>query len=204
MPGEHGPGCGCKHQKELLGAEFLLPFIQKETIRGFNEKVPGTAKGVFKAYDSRLDESKFCDSMEGDPELMISLSFISPCKISSIHLIGGDHSTYPTAVKLYVDKENLDFSALYDSKPSQEISLMEDFHGSIEYPVKVSKFANVSHLTLFFPENAGGDFTRIYYIGLRGQGSNLIRKPVITVYEARPNVADHEVRGDTYLPHLGL
>lgn len=33
---------------------------------------------------------------------------------------------------------------------------------------RIAKFTNVNHLTLFFPSNFGGDHTRIHYIGLKG------------------------------------
>jgi len=40
--------------------------------------------------------------------------------------------------------------------------------GALEYQTKITKFQNVTHLTLFFPDNFGADSTQIYYIGLKG------------------------------------
>lgn len=37
-----------------------------------------------------------------------------------------------------------------------------------KHPTKIVKFTNVHHLTLFFPKNFGHETTRIYYIGLKG------------------------------------
>lgn len=191
MPGVHGPQCGCLHEKELPGADFLLPFINRDGIRGLNESKQGSVKSIFKSYEERLDDSKFCRSEEGDPELIIHIPFISPCKISGLHLIGGEEGRSPASVKIFADREDLDFTSVGDTKCIQEVQLQEDFHGSLEYPLKVTKLQNVSCLTLFFPRNMGGDCLELFYIGLRGEGSNYQRKAVLTVYEANPNPADH-------------
>jgi DNA replication regulator DPB11 len=77
-----------------------------------------------------------------------------------------------------------------------------------------AKFPNVSVITLFFPASQGAETTRIYYVGFFGQWSEVRlllsvslarcfmflilslhqrkQDPVITVYEAKPNLADHE------------
>jgi hypothetical protein len=41
--------------------------------------------------------------------------------------------------------------------------------GGIDYPLKLSKFQNVSTLTIFVAENFGGDCTSISYVGLKGE-----------------------------------
>lgn len=85
-----------------------------------------------------------------------------------------------------------------------------------------AKFPSVTSLTLFFPASQGADTTRIYYIGFLGQwtevgslltlsigGPNNLRqrndKPVIAVYEARANPADHKgirgIDGSTIAPY---
>ena len=79
-----------------------------------------------------------------------------------------------------------------------------------------AKFPNVSVVTLFFPASQGAETTRIYYVGFLGQWSEVRllfyessaqqriqvlddpsshqrkQDPVITVYESKPNLADHE------------
>lgn len=58
---------------------------------------------------------------------------------------------------------------------------------------QVVKFNSVHHLSLYFPRSFGGDETRIYYIGLRGEFSEAHRHGVtICSYEATPNVSDHK------------
>lgn len=78
-----------------------------------------------------------------------------------------------------------------------------------EYPLKTVKFSNISSVTLFIPASRGADTTRVEYVGFLGTWSKVRRKrlakakrdvtgaqrnenPVITVYEAQANLADHE------------
>ena len=49
---------------------------------------------------------------------------------------------------------------------------------------------------MYFPENFGEDFTRIYYIGLKGEFKNVKREAVDVVYEARPQLKDHKTGTD--------
>ena len=65
----------------------------------------------------------------------------------------------------------------------QEFSLVRDTDGSVQYKTKVEKgnyqlpqiffqvvtFSSVHHLTLHVPTNFGADNTKIYYIGLAGE-----------------------------------
>ena len=67
----------------------------------------------------------------------------------------------------------------------QEFSLVRDTDGSVQYKTKVEEeetlelrfnyfsqvvtFSSVHHLTLHFPGNFGADNTKIYYIGLAGE-----------------------------------
>jgi hypothetical protein len=63
------------------------------------------------------------------------------------------------------------------------------------YWTKVAKFQNVRHLTIFIPENVGGEdeTTRITYIGLRGEFFKIKRDPIITVYEASGKLLRREL-----------
>jgi hypothetical protein len=69
---------------------------------------------------------------------------------------------------------------------TQEFDLVDNFTGELEWPVRVSKFTNVTLLWLFFPDCSGDDHTVITYIGFKGENSNLKREAVTTVYEKNP------------------
>ncbi|KAK6632448.1 hypothetical protein RUM44_007490 [Polyplax serrata] len=75
----------------------------------------------------------------------------------------------------------------------QDFELHPDVNGTLEYSTKIVKFSSVHCLTIHIPKNFGGETTKIYYIGLRGEFSEGHRHGVtICTYEARPNIADHK------------
>jgi len=40
--------------------------------------------------------------------------------------------------------------------------------------VRYSKFQSVANITLHFPESFGGDITEIYYIGFKGEATQVL------------------------------
>lgn len=47
--------------------------------------------------------------------------------------------------------------------------------------VRYSRFQSVANLTLHFPENFGGETTQIYYIGLKGEATQVVETPDFSV-----------------------
>lgn len=72
----------------------------------------------------------------------------------------------------------MSFSEVATSKPVQEMQLKQDINASIDYPLMVTKFSNISNLTLYFPANFGAKQTKIYYIGIRGEFQHEFRDKV--------------------------
>eukprot|EP01069_Polyplicarium_translucidae_P006224 Polyplicarium_translucidae@DN2924_c0_g2_i1.p4 len=201
MPGTHGSGCGCQHENEVTGEPFLLEHIDVENVRGLNCISEKSAQLVFRSFDKRLDEDRFCRSESGDPEIIVHIPFRSPCKLSGLRVIGGDDGAAPKTVRVFADQEDLDFTSIEDAKEVQKLSLVEDFHGSVEYPLKVTKLLNVSSLALHFTEPFSADFLKVHWIAIQGTCAGGQRRAVATVYESRPNIDDHSVRGDENRPH---
>jgi len=97
----------------------------------------------------------------------------------------------PTKVVLFANEASLDFEDAADKTPTQEFNVAQGREVG-EYVVKVAKFSNLSSITLFFPASQGADTTKLYYVGFLGQWSERKNNPVVTVYEAQANLADHE------------
>ncbi|CDJ41429.1 hypothetical protein, conserved [Eimeria tenella] len=193
MPGAHGQGCGCKPENEFNLGEFLFGYIDVDGVRGINEQETGSARRTIRPYDERLNDSVSCKSEEGDAEL-----------VTSLVVIGGDRGRAPSKVKIFANRDDVDFTNVRDVECIQEVELTTDFHGAVEYPLKVTKLQNTSSIVLYFPENFGGDCTEIFYIGLRGVGSNYRREAVQTVYEARANMKDHKQPEGEFQAQMGL
>ncbi|XP_078169093.1 PITH domain protein (DUF1000) isoform X2 [Carex rostrata] len=151
----------------------LYKHIDLSKVSALNESVPGSVKSIFKAWEQRLETSgDYLESNDDDPELLVFIPFIN--------------------------QEGIDFSDAQNMQPVQEWELAENLQGALEYQTRYSKFQSVANLTLHFPNNFGGDTTRIYFIGLRGEATQLKRDVVATiVYEVTPNPSDHKTKSDS-------
>jgi len=97
----------------------------------------------------------------------------------------------PTKVALFANEASLDFEDAAEKLPTQEFDVAQGREVG-EYLVKAAKFSNLSSITLFFPSSQGAETTQIYYVGFLGYWTERKNNPVITVYEAQANPADHE------------
>lgn len=167
-------------------------------IRALNEETEGSAKTVFKPQDQRHDKSTFVESQEDDPELIIEVPFVNGVKVKSITISGEQGEKHPSKCKLFINRDDIDFSNAHDLPATQTLDLNEDIDAEYEYPLKTSKFYSVQSLTLFFPESFGMDRTKIFYIGLKGVNMKFKRDIVEAVYESRPTAEDTRARGDEF------
>jgi hypothetical protein len=192
----HGHGCCSEAHEEPeieRGAAYsLYQYVDTAGLRCLNERVAGSALKCFKPYERRLDRSQYVLS-DSDEQLIIHIPFTASITLKGICIIGGAEGQSPSSLKAWINREDIDFSTVDDIEPVQEWKLNENFDGSLEYATKISKFQNVTSLTLFFPENFGAEHTLISYIGLKGDFKTLSRKAVNVVYEAAPQLKDHKV-----------
>ncbi|CAI5524306.1 unnamed protein product [Closterium sp. Naga37s-1] len=197
----------CSHDHDCsdhdCGAGFsLYKNVDLPKVRALNEAVEGSAEGVFRSWEDRMTfPSQPLDSNEDDPELILFIPFTTDVKIKSIAIIGGADGTSPAKMRAFTNREDIDFSVVNDLTAVQEWDLTENLQGELEYTTKFSKFQGVSSLTLHFPSNFGGDFSRIHFVGLKGEATQNNRRAVAAVvYEAQANPSDHEVPADMGVP----
>ncbi|KAI9118433.1 hypothetical protein K1719_010765 [Acacia pycnantha] len=176
----------------------LYKHIDLSRVSALNEATPGSVNSVFKAWEQRLDSSgDYLESNEGDPELLVFIPFTSDVKIKSICIIGGVDGTSPSKMRAFINREGIDFSDASRMKVVQEWDLVENTQGVLEYQTRYSKFQGVANITLHFPDNFGGDTSKIQYIGFKGEATQLKRDVVATiVYELRPNPSDHKTKAE--------
>jgi len=176
----------------------LYQHIDLPKVKALNESVTGSVKSVFKAWEHRLNNSEgFLESNEDDPELLVYIPFTSDVKIKSISIIGGAGGTSPSKMRAFINRDSIDFSDAQNMQSVQEWELAENLQGVLEYQTRYSRFQSVANLTLHFPENFGGETTQIYYIGLKGEATQLKRDAVAKiVYEVIPNPSDHKTPND--------
>ena len=119
-------------------------------------------------------------------------------KLKSICVSGGPEDAAPSRLKVWINRDDIDFAKADDLKPLQEWELAPDPECMIQYPTKYApcslsslrawrsgacklrniapdpvarlfNFQNVSSLTMYFCDNFGADTSTIYYIGLTGE-----------------------------------
>lgn len=104
-------------------------------------------------------------------------------------------SNAPQSLKLYLNRDNLDFSTAADLPATQTLELAQS-NDVQEIPVKRALFNTVRSIDLFVEDNwsqGEEDETILSYIGFKGEWMKLSREPVNFLYEAAANPQDHKL-----------
>lgn len=78
----------------------------------------------------------FADSEEDDPELLLHVPFDGAVKLTGITVVGGPDGASPSKLKVFINRDDLDFSTVADLPAVQEWELLENAGGQIEYPTQ--------------------------------------------------------------------
>ncbi|KAL9042860.1 MAG: hypothetical protein Q9180_000283 [Flavoplaca navasiana] len=188
---DHGPG-NHSHDDEVEPAlqSLIWKQIDFESIRTLNESEPDQgAKIVEKTWPQRLDPEPMLES-DSDEQILMFVPFTGVLKLHSVLVRSLEDSSAPKTLKLYLNRDDLDFSTASDLQPKQTLELSQTSEIQ-DLPVKRTSFGNTYSLTLFFEDNFGNDITRISWIGFKGEFMNLNREPVEVLYEKAANPKDH-------------
>mmetsp|Transcript_25601 Transcript_25601/g.36079 ORF Transcript_25601/g.36079 Transcript_25601/m.36079 type:complete len:215 (-) Transcript_25601:242-886(-) len=181
----------------------LRPQVDFPKVMCLNEEVTNSGQRIIKIHEERLTTEPSLTSPEDDAELLLHVPFTESVTIQSISIRStreSDNTFAPKTVKLFVDRENLDFETARELPPAATLELVPPDHfveGSIDYPLRpAGRFQNVSAVSIFFAENYSGDeetSTEVTFVGFKGKGTNVKRMAVEAVYETSANLEDHEV-----------
>ncbi|KAH7884580.1 galactose-binding domain-like protein [Phlebopus sp. FC_14] len=191
---QHDDPCGHEshehnhHSGDVGPNDNLFAYIDRPNVVALNATSSGSS--VIKPWHERTSEEVYLES-DADEQLIIRVPFTGTVKLRSLLLKAGPGDQTPEKVLMFVNEPSLDFSDAQDKSPTQVFEVAEG-RDVTEYAVRASKSSNVSSVTIFVPSNRGADATRLYYVGFLGQWTERRSNPVITVYEARANLADHE------------
>lgn len=124
--------------------------------------------------------------------------FTGQVRLQAILFRTSDSESAPAAVKVFINRLDLDFSSAEELPPTQTFELARTSEIQ-EHPVKRALFNNTRSLTLFFNQNFSSlegdgdeDVTRVHYVAFKGEFMKLNREPVSFLYEAAANPADHK------------
>jgi len=97
-------------------------------------------------------------------------------------------------MKVFVNRNDLDFSTASELPPVQTIELSQTSDVQ-DIQVKRQFYNTTQSITLFFEDNFSDgeeDVTRVSYLGFRGTFLQLNKEGLSFVYEAAANPADHK------------
>jgi len=141
-----------------------------------NLTIPEDARSIVKPWDEREDDSKFAESGVDD-QIIIQVPFVQSVRIRSILLRLGRGELAPNHLRVYANHTSIvDFSDAQTIKPQMNISLLDGQTGVTEYPVRAATFSSVNSVSLFFSDAQGGETTRLYYLGFKGEARGALRE----------------------------
>ncbi|KAK7920374.1 hypothetical protein PG985_008396 [Apiospora marii] len=175
----------------------LYQHIDFDGVQTLNEETTGSGKAVLKkTWAERLEVEPEVAS-DADEQLIVQVPFTGQVKLHSILLRTSPSGSAPRTLKLFINRDDVDFDAAADLPPTQVLELSQT--GDVqELPVKRALFGKVTRLALFFEDNFGDgdeDVTRFSYLGFKGEWMALGRAPAQILYEAAPNPNDHALKG---------
>jgi hypothetical protein len=217
---DHGHGHGHDHSHvpppDTTAAQSLYAYIDHDHIHTLNESHADSGRSVFRSWEDRLKATPHLES-DVDEQLLIHVPFTAVVRLQSLLIRTTSDDFAPKTIKLFKNRSDIDFGIAGELTPVEKVTHPHGIGGSSEEPGEASPtsdldaegiaeyalnrahFSNTTSLTIYVEDNWGEDITKILYIGLRGQVTGkLSNAPIVTVYEAAANPADHKsiVPGD--------
>ncbi|KIW31710.1 uncharacterized protein PV07_03310 [Cladophialophora immunda] len=193
----HGGGHEHDHSHDLEPAlqSNLYKQINFEGVITLNEAEPRSGAAIVqKSWDERLNDQPILES-DADEQLLMHVPFAGSCKLYSIIIRTSDTDSAPQTLKLFRNRDDMDFNLASDLKPTQKLTLPKS-NDVAEIPLNRALWNGTTSINLFFEDNHSGgeeDVTRISYLGFKGDFMALNREPVHVLYEAAANPQDHKL-----------
>lgn len=163
---------------------------------------------VFKTGNSRYEVKPVLKS-DADEQLILHIPFLNgSVKLHSV-ILRTNALHCPKTIQMWKNSPQIDFDTVEDFKPhfsatqphvgvgyddEDEMPLVVETDADfVEHFVPRHVFSGVQHLTLFVKDAYDDDDeSHVHLVELRGEFTELSKDPVITVYEAAANPADHK------------
>jgi len=137
----------------VSGHSDLKEFITLNQLDIRNEQEEHNVRSIFKDDDSYLES-------DVDEQLMIGVPFNQTVRLHSLKIKAANVSHGPKTIKLYANKQNMDFD---DADSVQETQILElqgsDLDGQSIINLRFVKFQNISSIVLFIMDNQGDEET---------------------------------------------
>eukprot|EP00545_Synedropsis_sp_CCMP1620_P007687 CAMPEP_0119013580 /NCGR_PEP_ID=MMETSP1176-20130426/8528_1 /TAXON_ID=265551 /ORGANISM="Synedropsis recta cf, Strain CCMP1620" /LENGTH=219 /DNA_ID=CAMNT_0006966681 /DNA_START=110 /DNA_END=769 /DNA_ORIENTATION=- len=186
----------------------LRPEIFFPGVSCLNEAVRGSGASILKVPDEQFTSHPSLRSPEDDAELLLRVPFMETVAIHSILVGRNPEASAPRVVKVFVDRDDIDFEMARELEPKALIELPpcssqkgSSTDGSVvDVHVFPGRFHDASSVTLFFAGNQSGNAqssTEVTYVGFAGTNTHMKRLPVTyAVHESQARLEDHEVHAE--------
>eukprot|EP00963_Diacronema_lutheri_P002473 scaffold172_cov341-Pavlova_lutheri.AAC.15 len=206
MPPSSNGGC-CAHDHDCDAHECAKLWSLHEAVDAARVSClngSGSApKELLRDWERRADASARVCSDVDDREMLLHVPFDKDVQCSALCVVGGANGSGPSRVRLFVNREDVDFDVAEQLPPQQELDLIDDHNlGHVEYPLRPTKFGKVRCITLHFIDNlVHQGCTELQFVGFKGRVLHTAREPPKQViYEAKPNVQDHRTAAEDGAP----
>ena len=101
----------------------------------------------------------------------------------------------PKKLKLFRNRDDLDFGTASDLNPTQTVDLPRS-NEVAEIPLNRAHWNTTTSIDLFFEDNHSDgdeDMTHVFYLGFKGDWMAVNREAIHVSYEAAANPKDHTV-----------
>jgi hypothetical protein len=115
-PGAHVCDHGCDHDDP--DGDSLLQYIDTSRTSCLNARRSGVANNCFKPFSQRREPTKFIESEEDDPELILFIPFTVAVSLKSICISGDADGSSPAEVCIFRDKQAIDFEMAHELVPA--------------------------------------------------------------------------------------
>jgi hypothetical protein len=140
----------------------LLDQVAFDQVECLNEDADHPVRNLF-----GKDSTKYLSS-DIDPQLIISIPFQNPVKLSGLKLsFRDDQDAIPSCVKLFTNRVSLGFGDAENLAPLQVISRDELLTNEV-VPLRYVLFQNVVSLQIFVEDNMGAEKTEIASVDILG------------------------------------
>lgn len=182
--------------------------MRSSAVRALNEETPGSVAKIIRPWHERFSITPELKS-DSDEQIIVHVPFAGQIKLKSILVRCPNSVSAIKEMKVYINRDELDFDTIGDAKPTETFECVPFTNASdlIEYPVKIRLYNNVKTITLFFEHNWSDDEepTVVWYLGFRGDYTEISDAPVAITYEAFANPKDHKIKGtEDTAGHLGF
>ncbi|CAG8036891.1 unnamed protein product [Penicillium salamii] len=196
---DHSGGCHGEdhdHSNDITPAIQSLLYSQIDfgRIITLNETTPKAGAAIVqKTWAERLNDEP---ELESDADEQLLMTIPGQANIHSVLLYTAPTISAPKTVKLFKNRDDLDFSTASELHPTQTLEVPQPVPGAdvFELPLNRAHWNATASITLFFEDNWSDgeeDVTKVGYVGFKGQFMKLTREPINFLYEAAANPQDH-------------